>query len=213
MVRHMNSFQLSQLERNDLFRGLKSLDIPGLCKCLGIQVLEYDKDQTVISEGEAVKRFGIVSEGVAKSVETDTVIGEGEYISLLHTGEDSPETIIAIERLTVLFIQFDRLTNQCRKNCINHSKVLHNFIRCVCEKAIQSERRTSYLLIPSVGKRIMTYLKQLDSYNELGEIVVPFDRVNMARYLNIERSSLSRELSRLKRGCFIDFEGNKFKIL
>jgi CRP-like cAMP-binding protein len=42
---------------------------------------------------------------------------------------------------------------------------------------------------------------------------LPLDRNGMAVYLGVDRSSLSRELSKMKSEGLIDFNKNKFKIL
>ena len=39
---------------------------------------------------------------------------------------------------------------------------------------------------------------------------IPFDRQQMADYLNLDRSALSKELSRMKKEGILDFHKNEF---
>ena len=42
---------------------------------------------------------------------------------------------------------------------------------------------------------------------------VPFDRTSMAEYLGVDRSSLSRELSKMRNEGIIEFRKDKFTII
>lgn len=41
---------------------------------------------------------------------------------------------------------------------------------------------------------------------------IPFDRQQLADYLNVERSALSKELGRMKKEGLIDYRKNHFKL-
>ena len=57
-------------------------------------------------------------------------------------------------------------------------------------------------------------LTLLEKYRKDGEntVKLPFDREAMANYLAVERSALSRELSRMKAKGIIDYNKNEFII-
>ena len=43
--------------------------------------------------------------------------------------------------------------------------------------------------------------------------MIPFDRQQMADYLNVERTALSKELSKMQRDGLIRFRGHDFEVL
>ena len=45
------------------------------------------------------------------------------------------------------------------------------------------------------------------------EFNIPFDRQQLADYLNLERTALSKELGKMKRDGLIDYYKNSFKII
>lgn len=49
--------------------------------------------------------------------------------------------------------------------------------------------------------------------NGCAEFEIPFNRTDMANYLDADRSALTRELARMKECGLIDFEKRNFKIL
>ena len=52
----------------------------------------------------------------------------------------------------------------------------------------------------------MTYLEQEAKRNGSTEFEIPFNRTDMANYLDADRSALTRELARMKDCGLIDFE-------
>ncbi|MCL1903878.1 MAG: Crp/Fnr family transcriptional regulator [Oscillospiraceae bacterium] len=219
----------NEIGQTELFRGLSMSDVKKLCDCLGASIRNYKKGETVVREGETLKRFGVVLGGKASSYKTDasgkvftvSVINEGGYIGVLlagGTGSDehnrfSPVTVTARDRLTVLFIPVDRLIRQCSSNCRLHTIVIGNFISGISEKAMQLYERIDCLIKPTVREKVMNFLDERCKRSQTAKINIEFNREGLAEYLNIERSSLSRELSRMKNDGIIDYNKNTFTLL
>lgn len=217
----------NDMERLQLFRGLNATDIRKVCDCLGAYTRNYGKGEPVIRFGETQSCFGTVLGGRAHSSKTDlsgkaytvTVIKEGGYIGALLAGSkrSSIVNITADDRLTVLFIPVGKLVRQCSQNCSAHIKVLSNYIEAISEKALFMHEHIDCLNKPTSREKILTYL--LGKAGRAGggyvnsNIEIEFDRNGMAKHLNIERSSLSRELSNMKKDGLIDYYKNMFRLL
>jgi len=221
----MHYDSMKQLE---LFQGLKLNEIKEVYECFGGEVKHYNKGQAVIREGDTVKRVGAVIAGQARVIKTDasgktfivTTVSEGGYIGVLlagsgGTGKYSPVTVEAIERLTVVFLPFCKLVRQCKNNCGAHSRIILNFIEGISEKALLLHDRNDCLIKPTVRDKVMSYLARQSQAAETagGMFEIPLDREGLADYLNVERTALSRELSRMKKDGIIDFNKSIFKIL
>jgi len=211
----------TDFEKLPLFHGMKLADIQRACDCFGIYEKQYNEGKIVLDEGDSVKAFGVVIAGEAKSYKTDvygkrftvSVIKEGQYIGLLLAGmanRGSPVTVEATDRLSVLYVPFARIMRQCDKCCSFHSKIISNLFSGLCEKTMHLHERIDCLLKPNIREKVFMFLSQYEQTDE--EFEIEFDREGLAEYLNVERSALSRELSRMRSDKIIDFKRNRFKI-
>ena len=72
----------------------------------------------------------------------------------------------------------------------------------------------SFHISPKTARgRIMAYLNSVSLKKHSKVFDIPFDRQQMADYLNLERTALSKELSRMKQEKIIRFKKNHFEIL
>jgi CRP-like cAMP-binding protein len=65
----------------------------------------------------------------------------------------------------------------------------------------------------STREKIMTYLMQQAKINGSDSFTIPFDRQELADYLEVERSGLSTEIGKLRREGVILADKNAFTIL
>jgi CRP-like cAMP-binding protein len=204
-----------QLKHIPLFQGLGSSEISKVYDCFGGEIRHYEIGKVVINAGETLKKFGVVLGGQAQVCGINscvvTAIYEGGYIGALLSGKSSPVTVKAADSLTVLFLPFNKLTGQCLKNCKYHTKVLNNFIDEISSKAISLYKRIDCLVKPTIREKVMAYFNQFEHFEQSFDI--PFNREEMAKHLNVERSALSRELSKMKNDGLINFRKNTFKLL
>jgi len=210
------------LIQTDLFSSINPNEIPRLLECMRAKYVDFRKDEFIIEEGRATAAFGIVISGRARSIKWDasgrlviiTLIDKGGEVGVMLAagGRPSPVAVQAIEDTTVMMIAFDRVVARCSNNCQWHEQLLKNYIGVVAKKGVELYERINCLLEPTVRDKIHTYLSRI-SYEQGSRVfTVPFNRNIMAEYLNIERSALSRELSRMKKDGLIDYHKNRFKL-
>ncbi|WP_417027705.1 Crp/Fnr family transcriptional regulator, partial [Baileyella intestinalis] len=73
--------------------------------------------------------------------------------------------------------------------------------------------RTFLLSSKSVRDKILAYLNNVRLQKGANEFDIPFDRQQLADFLNIERTALSKELSRMKSEGLIEYRKNHFVLL
>lgn len=212
------------LSQTNLFTGIGQQEIESILKCMHTRYAEYEKGETVIAEGSIVNDIGIVVSGHGRSIKQE-VTGKVSIITLLKSGSfigillaaskerKSPVTVEAADNLSVLFFPVERLICRCIKTCRKHNILLRNYIDCIAEKALVLHDRNDCLIKSTVREKILTYLRRMASEKESSVFTVSLDRNGMAQYLNVERSALSRELSRMKKDGVIDYYKNSFKLL
>ena len=61
--------------------------------------------------------------------------------------------------------------------------------------------------------RVLAYLSEESVKVDSTDFEIPFDRQQMADYLNLDRSALSKELSKMKSDGILDYRKNHFVLL
>jgi len=207
-----------------LFSGICSEEIPDLLDCIEAKYVNYKKDKLIIEEGSITSNFGIILSGKARSIKWDktgrliiiTLIEKGGVIGvIIAAAEDqcSPVSVQATEDSLVMLIPFSKIISRCDKNCQKHEKLLKNYIKSVAEKGLELHERINCLLEPTVRKKILTYLSRISKEKANLTFTIPINRNAMAEYLNVERSALSRELSKMQKDGVLEYHGNSFKLI
>ena len=93
------------------------------------------------------------------------------------------------------------------------AKLLRNLLRISANKNLLLSQRAFHISAKTARGRILSYLNAVALETQRKTFDIPFDRQQMADYLNLERTALSKELGRMKREQIIDFKKNHFQIL
>ncbi|MDR0273426.1 MAG: Crp/Fnr family transcriptional regulator [Clostridiales bacterium] len=206
-----------------LFANISYDEIEMLIKCINAKRVNFKKDDFIIEADTATDEFGILLEGSARSVKWDvsgkqtiiTMVEPGGAIGVLLAamcGGVSPLAVQATSDSVVMMIPYKRILEGCEKNCRCHEKLLQNLVGIIAEKGLELHERINCLLEPSVRDKILTYLLKISREQKSRTFILPINRNIMAEYLNIERSSLSRELSRMKKDGLIEYKNNNFEL-
>jgi len=207
-----------------LFLEINKDEIPKLLKCLNATIALYKKDDIIIEEETYVKNFGIILSGSARTIKWDssgkqiiiTILEKGSMIGVMLAAKQNKKSPLAVQATgdtTVLFIPFENIILSCEKKCFCHEKLIKNYISVIAEKGLELHERINCLLEPTVRSKIMTFLTRQVCNTKGKTFAIPMNRNILAEYLNIERSALSRELSKMKKDGLIDYHKNNFKLL
>lgn len=214
----------NSLKKNRLFQGMGEKEIETLFVCLQPRLQKFQKQETLVWHDTQVKDLGILLAGKARSTKTNlqgntqmiSVLTPGSFIGVLlaaSKNRKSPVSVEALEEVQALFIPFEKLLTTCHKNCVLHKKLIGNCFDGISEMSMVLHDRIDCLVCPSVREKILSYLNRLQKEQGSSLVEVPFNREMMAEYLNVERSALSRELSRLQKEGLLKFHKNKFNLL
>ncbi len=206
-----------------LFRGIKKEEIYSLLNCLTPKIQSYSKNESIISAGEIIDRFGIILEGEAIIVK-ENAEGNRVILSALKKGDlfgemlvfssnkICPVTVWAQGPCKVLFLTNSDLITRCGNNCSWHISMLQNFMKMISDKSLMLNKKVQYLSIKSIRGKICTYL--LDQYRitKNATLMLPLNRNELADFLNVSRPSMSREICQMRDEGIIDFHLSAFKI-
>lgn len=209
------------LNENILFSGLSDQRIQAVLDSTGYTQKKYSAGDIIVHQGDAVHNIGIVTAGSATGKKY-TANGEEIVVSVLTenkifgdvlSGADgfaSPVTVQARTDCTVLFINYEKLLYSPHPQA---RRILQNMIQNISLKYFAQNKRMEILMMKSVRSKVTAYLEWQRSAKGSRSFSIDMDRQLMADFLGVERSALSRELSRMKKDGLIDYHKNSFVLL
>lgn len=203
----------NSIDEDDIFDSISSLD--GYKK-------EYEKNQIIYNFLDKINYGGVVLEGeidmtmlnssgneyaVKKFVKGD-VFGDA-YACIPST--QSAVQIITHRKSEILFLRFSNLFLSESVLCPYTSQITKNLLMETAKNNIFQDMKIQILIQKHIRDKLIIYLSTLDLADNI--ITLPFNRQGLADYLAVDRSALSRELSRMKKEGLIDYHRNKLYIL
>lgn len=207
-----------------LFEGIKQSELTHILTCIRAYEKSYPKNSYIILQGDKVKNFGVVIDGsvdiikenvygnrrLITTIEKDMIFAE----SLAAAGlDESPISAVAKEKCKILFVPIDGLLIMCSSSCGFHNRLITNLVKMLATKNLLLNQKIDYLTSRTTRERVAKYF--IDTANRDGKthIKIPYNRNQLAEYLGVDRSVLSRELSKLKQEGILDFDKNTFHIV
>ncbi len=212
------------LKKCVLFRKMGETETEQLVKCLGAQARSYKAEDCIFLTGDEINTIGIVLSGVVEIMK-ESLAGDKHILAFLGPADMfaegivctirriSPVTVRVKEDARILFIPYERIIKSCGKSCEFHISLIQNMMVVLGEKNMNLNRKLELLTLKGMREKIALFL-----LNEAGErsssmFQILLNRTELADYLNVSRTSMCRELTRMKEEGMIDFYGNSFKLL
>ena len=207
-----------------LFDGIRPEDRKLMLGCIGYHISTFRKGDIVAFEAENIRHLGIVLCGAVDMVKEDlwgnstllvrTRRGEvfGETFAC---GSDSLSTVtfLVSEDAQILFLPFDRVMHSCSMACQFHHRLVMNTVRIIANKNRDLMRKVEVVSKRSIREKLLAYLSIQAQALGSRYFEIPLGRVELAEYLCVDRSALTRELAKMKEDGLIDYDRNHFRIL
>ena len=212
------------LSNTQLFRGLKEAEITSLLECLHTAKRSYQKGEVILSEGSITENIGIVLSGMAVISCNDiwgntSILGNvapGSVFAEVYAcipGQPTLVTVSAVEDTSVLFMNVSRVLATCINACPFHTRLVRNLLTVCAHKSLQLSQRILHTSSKSIRGRLMSYFSECAKRAGSNSFLIPYNRQQLADYLNVDRSALSAELGKLRREGVLSAERNRFTIL
>lgn len=206
---------LKILEKHPLFKGMNT-EMDQVLSELKYTVKKYNKDEYIILSGDIISSFGILLSGKARIIRED-LMGNSVIIADLDKGEifaetfvcadvkESPVSVVAEESCRVFWISLLGIKSGTLDKAGISNIIMGNLLRLLAGKNLNLNRKMEILSKRSIREKFMTYLNFLASENHSYKFILPLNRNELARYLCVDRSALSREIMKLKQEEVISF--------
>lgn len=212
------------LKKCPLFFDIDDDSLVKMLGCLGARVTEFDKKYTVLSEGSRAKYVGIVLSGSVQIVQVD-YYGNRSILSNIMPSElfgeafacaesDAlPVSVIANEPSEIMLIDCSHILHTCHNNCGFHNQLIFNLMKDLAIKTIVFHQKLEITGKRTTREKLMAYLMLMQKKTGRSSFDIPFDRQELADYLEVERSGLSAEISKLRAEGIIDSNKKHFELL
>lgn len=215
---------LQILQQCTLFEGIRPEELSGLLKCLGAQRRCCAKGSMILAEGEAAGRIGILLEGAAQVIREDYT-GSRSMLAVLSPGEmfaevfacagiaRLPVSVLAVEECEVLLIEAERLIHTCGQSCAFHQQLILNLVKILAMKNLMSNQKIEITSRRTTRDKLLAYLNLQARKAGAVSFSIPFSRQELADYLEVDRSGLSAEISKLRREGVLKCDKNRFTLI
>lgn len=209
--------------QRDLFFGISEEDRNRMFGCLSSFSKKYKKGDTVEDLSFESNLAGYVRKGRCELQKTDrngnvTIIESYEpndifsrTLAFADFSEDS-FVIVATQSCEVTFFDDKKLLSPCRNLCPCHITLMNNLMTSVLQRSERLSAKIELLSKKSTREKILGYFELLSRKQRSREITLPITVAEMANYLCVNRSAMTREIKKLKEENIIEMNRKTVKL-
>ncbi len=211
------------IKKSKLFKNMEDEEISLCLKLLNAKEKTFQKGERILSAGDKTKAFGLVCSG-SVTVEINDVWGNRNILSHIGALDIFAETYALLKNETllvdayanecaeILFLNIADLDDTSQANERWALKFIFNMLTISAGKNLALSKRSFHTSPKTIRDRVLSYLNTVSLQNHSAEFDIPFDRQQLADYLNVDRSALSNELGKLQKEKIIKLRKNHFEL-
>ena len=216
---------IESIKKSPLFAGIDDNDqLQAMLGCLTMRQRVYAKDEFILRAGSIADSVGIVLLGGVYVIQEDFW---GDRAILAHVGpggvfgeafsctevQSLPVSVQAAEKSEIMMIDCRKITMVCTSACAFHTRLIRNMLQILAENNILLTRKMEYLSKRTTREKLLSFLSAQAALSNNSRMELPYNRQELADYLCVNRSALSRELSLMQKEGLIRYDKNSFELL
>lgn len=212
------------LRRSVLFQGLNDAELSDVLGCLNAQPADYAKNQVILAQGAHAQAIGVLLHGSAQISRIDyegnrsivTSLGPAQiFAEAFACQSDLPlsVSVVATTDCTVLLLDFRRLITTCSQACVFHSRIILHLLQALAAQNLLLNQKLEILSQRSTRQKLLTYLQQQALTTGSSTFCIPYNRQELADFLEVDRSGLSTVISQLEREGQLIAKRQQFTLL
>ena len=177
----------------------------------------FRNGETIMEYANSMNKIGLILYGRAvlyccdedgneymiDELKKDAVFGE----PFLLPADSQHYYVNAVEETKVMFIDYEHVIKRCEQACHHHSQMVSNLLQMTALQSRQQMERIYVLSRTTTRKKILAYLNSLSVENHNQKIHIPMSYTDLAQYLSVDRSAMTRELKNLEKEGVLKKEG------
>ena len=212
-----------ELEESQLMRAYSEEELKEMLECFNARIKTYDEGEMIIRQGDMITNIYLVLEGTV-NIEKDSYWGRRIIVSQLGVNDnialafvasknvESSIDAVAATKAKLLLLSYQKCTSMCQNVCTKHKLLINNLFEILSKENIELIQKIENISQKSIRDKLLTYLSNEAKRNKSNIFEIPFNRQDLADYLNIDRSAMSFELSKMQKDGLIKVEKNKFAL-
>lgn len=213
----------NQIKNSPIFFGMNEDELKGLLECFNARIRNYDDGEMIIRQGDMINNIYLILEG-AVNIEKDSYWGRRIIVSRLGVNNNIALSFVASKNITsgidavsignskILILNYEKCTSMCQNACTRHKVLINNLFEILSKENIELLQKIENISQKTIREKLLTYFSNEARKNKSNIFEIPFNRQDLADYLNIDRSAMSFELSKMQKDGLIKFDKNKFML-
>lgn len=210
---------MDYIKNMKLFKGLTENELIRLYEEVQPNVQVLNKGEELVHQKEVSDVFALVMKGCiyGKQYNADgslhivSVYAEGELVNLevaVSRSRVAPVSLEASENSQLLLF-----SDEMMRRSTYSSQVAQNIVEILADENIKKANKIEILTTIGLRNKIMKYLSILSSKANGPTVSIRMNQSQLAEYLFVSRSNLSKELNDMKRDGIIEINGDKYTLL
>lgn len=215
--------ELSRLP--SLFQGLSRQEAELLLQSLSPHREKYPRGAFLLRQGEPAGAMGLVLTG-SVHIQREDFWGNRSILAQVGPGQLFGESyaclpsrpmevaVVAAEPCQILLLSPKSLFTPLPQPEVEALRLnlCSSLLRVLAQRNLLLTRKMEHLTQPTTRQKVLSYLSAQSQEAGNPEFTIPFDRQQLADYLNVERSALSKELGRMRNEGILTFRKNHFQL-
>lgn len=206
----------------DLFENISVKNKEKLLKMLKANTVMYTKGVNILSNVNRHNFIGIVDTGSLQIVYNDyngnnillDELGENDIFGNLISSINSEEcTCITKEKTTITYIDYDNITASEITKTDSYLMFVQNLIKLMASQLNTKNEHIEILTKRSIRDKLLEYFRVISQKKGSKTFTLPLTFIELANYLSVDRSAMTRELKYLKSEGFIKIDKKRVKLL
>ena len=214
----------ASLRQCPLFASISAEELNSLLGCLSAAIRRFQKDEFVFLAGDRISSIGIVLSGSVRVLQEDfwgrrmilAHIEPGGLFGEAFSCADKkmlPISVVTAELSEVMLLDYRKILTTCTSACVFHTQLIMNMMQILAEKNILLIQKMEYLSKRTTRDKLLAFLSAQAQLSASNIVEIPFNRQELADFLCVDRSALSRELGAMQSEGLLRFEKSRFELL
>lgn len=219
---------MTEYFQKNLFKDISIDEYHQLLTCLEARIRSFHSGEALCSYDSDFHNLGIIGTGTASVIRYEyngarTILERlgskdvfGSMLSYCGSSCSLAQEEIQVVCDTpcqILFLKAARISMPCSSACSCHHQLTQNLLDLISQRALSLSRRVEVLSQRTIREKLLCFFGQLAAQAKSPSFLLPFTMVDLADYLSIDRSAMTRELRRMKEDGLLELEKKEVRLL
>ena len=206
----------------NLFENINEQNIKKIKRFLKATTITYPKNVNILSNVNQDDFIAIVDLGSIQFESTDyngnksiieTINTGGAFGSLTFPINNEEVSCITKEVTQITYIEYDSITNDEISKTDSYIIFIKNLIKILSDQVSEKNNRIEILTKKTTRDKLLEYFKQQAQEAGIKTFTIPMSFTELANYLSVDRSAMTREITYLKDDGIIKTNGRRITLL